>query len=89
MILFGPNTKNTDLPSIAKAELTGLRSSLLAAIPLAADRLSKYHLQGPGRQNPAGVEPEGLENRLRVNFCPCADTARGFVFLLLLVNRDL
>ena len=44
VLFFGPNIKNTDLPSIAKAELSALRSQLLAAIPLTTDRLSKYHL---------------------------------------------
>jgi hypothetical protein len=44
VLFFGPNIKNTDLPSIAKAELTALRSRILAAIPLTTDRLSKYHL---------------------------------------------
>jgi len=43
-IFFGPNTKNTDLPSIARAELTGLRSQIRAAIPSTTDKLSKYHL---------------------------------------------
>jgi hypothetical protein len=44
MLFFGPNTKNTDLPSIAKAELASLRSQILAAIPSTTDKLSKYHL---------------------------------------------
>lgn len=43
-IFFGPNTKNTDLPSIARAELSGLRSQIRAAIPSTTDKLSKYHL---------------------------------------------
>lgn len=43
-LFFGPNTRNTDLPSIAKAELAALRSSILAAIPATTDRLSRYHL---------------------------------------------
>jgi hypothetical protein len=45
IIFFGPNTKNTDLPSIAKAELSELRSRILAAIPATTDRLTRYHLQ--------------------------------------------
>jgi Met-zincin/Domain of unknown function (DUF5117)/Domain of unknown function (DUF5118) len=44
ILLFGPNPKNTDLHSIARAELTSLRSQILAAIPVATDRMSKYHL---------------------------------------------
>ena len=42
---FGPGTKNTDLPSIARAELVALRSRIQAAIPATTDRLSKYHLE--------------------------------------------
>ena len=44
-VFFGPNTKNTDLPSIVRAELIGLRSRIAAAIPATTDQLSKYHLQ--------------------------------------------
>ena len=43
-IFFGPNIKNTDLPSIAKAELASLRSQIQAAIPSTTDKLSRYHL---------------------------------------------
>jgi hypothetical protein len=44
ILFFGPNTKNTDLPSIAKAELTSLRSQIQAALPETTDQLSRYHL---------------------------------------------
>ncbi|HWB90565.1 MAG TPA: zinc-dependent metalloprotease, partial [Puia sp.] len=44
VLFFGPNTENTDLPSIAKAELARLRERIIAAIPATTDRLSKYHL---------------------------------------------
>lgn len=43
-LFFGPNTRNTDLPSIARAELASLRSQIEAAIPSESDKLSKYHL---------------------------------------------
>jgi len=59
LILFGPNTKNTDLPSIAKAELTSLRSQLLAVIPVTADRLSKYHLQDLADRIRQALNPKG------------------------------
>ncbi|HEY4206873.1 MAG TPA: zinc-dependent metalloprotease, partial [Puia sp.] len=42
--LFTGNIKNTDVPSIARAQLVELRSQILAAIPRTADKLSKYHL---------------------------------------------
>jgi hypothetical protein len=45
ILFFGPNTKNTDLPSIVRAELSGLRAQIQASLPYMTDRLSKYHLQ--------------------------------------------
>ncbi|HET6252667.1 MAG TPA: zinc-dependent metalloprotease [Puia sp.] len=45
VIFFGPNTKNTDLPSIVRAELADLRTQIQASLPMTTDRLSKYHLQ--------------------------------------------
>ena len=45
IILLGPSTRNTDLPSLARAELTALRAQLLAAAPGMSDKLSRYHLQ--------------------------------------------
>jgi hypothetical protein len=59
LILFGPNTKNTDLPSIAKAELAGLRSQLLAAIPATTDKLSKYHLHDLAERIRQALNPKG------------------------------
>jgi hypothetical protein len=44
ILFFGPNTKNTDLPSIAKAELSSLKMRIQETIPSTADRLTKYHL---------------------------------------------
>jgi hypothetical protein len=43
--LFGGDTKNTDVPSVARASLNQLKNEILAAIPTTTDRLSKYHLQ--------------------------------------------
>jgi hypothetical protein len=59
LILFGPNTKNTDLPSIAKAELAGLRNQLLAAIPATTDKLSRYHLQDLAERIRLALNPKG------------------------------
>jgi hypothetical protein len=44
-ILFGGDIKNTDVPSIARAQLNILKNEITAAIPATSDRLSKYHLQ--------------------------------------------
>jgi len=59
VIFFGPNTKNTDLPSIAKAELTRLRQRLLTAIPLTADTLTKYHLEDLAQRIRLALNPKG------------------------------
>lgn len=59
LLFFGPNIKNTDLPSIAKAELSELRSRILAAIPLTTDRLSKYHLQDLADRIRLALDPKG------------------------------
>ena len=45
VIFFGPNTRNTDLPSIVRAELVELRAQIQASLPMTTDRLSKYHLE--------------------------------------------
>jgi Met-zincin/Domain of unknown function (DUF5117)/Domain of unknown function (DUF5118) len=59
VLFFGPNIKNTDLPSIAKAELSELRSRILAAIPLTTDRLSKYHLLDIADRIRKALDPKG------------------------------
>lgn len=43
--LFGGNIRNTDIPSIARAQLMDLRTEITAAIPRTTDKLSRYHLQ--------------------------------------------
>ncbi|HXO77457.1 MAG TPA: hypothetical protein VN824_19525, partial [Puia sp.] len=58
-ISFGPDTKNTDLPSIARAELSSLRGQLLAAIPATTDRLSRYHLQDLAERIRQALNPKG------------------------------
>ncbi|HEY4334846.1 MAG TPA: zinc-dependent metalloprotease, partial [Puia sp.] len=59
VIFFGPNTRNTDLPSIAKAELTRLRGQLLAAVPLTTDKLTKYHLEDLAQRIRLALNPKG------------------------------
>lgn len=44
-IFFGSDIKNTDIPSIARANLNILKNEIAAAIPGTTDKLSKYHLQ--------------------------------------------
>jgi ribosomal protein S18 acetylase RimI-like enzyme len=43
--LFTGNIKNTDVPSIARAQLVELKNEITGAIPRTTDKLSKYHLQ--------------------------------------------
>ena len=40
-----PDTKNSDIPSIARAQLNELKNEIASAIPRETDKLSKYHLQ--------------------------------------------
>jgi hypothetical protein len=44
-VLFGGNIRNTDVPSIARAQLVDLKTEITGAIPREADKLSRYHLQ--------------------------------------------
>lgn len=44
-ILFGGDIKNTDVPSIARANLNELKNQISVAIPQTTDKLSRYHLQ--------------------------------------------
>ena len=44
-VYFGGDIRNTDVPSIARANLNSLKAEITAAIPVTTDKLSKYHLQ--------------------------------------------
>src|SRR5258708_21667235 len=59
VLSFGPGTKNTDLPSIARGELVALRSRIQAAIPATTDRLSKYHLEDLAERIRQALNPKG------------------------------
>ena len=45
LVIFTGDIRNTDVPSIARAQLVELRTEIGAAIPREADKVSKYHLQ--------------------------------------------
>jgi hypothetical protein len=47
----------TDLPSIARAHLEGLKRQVLAAIPRTSDKLSKYHLQDISQRISRALDP--------------------------------
>jgi len=44
-ITITTNVHNTDIPSIARAQLVELRNGITAALPRITDKLSRYHLQ--------------------------------------------
>jgi hypothetical protein len=56
--LFNTNVKNTDIPSIVRAQLTELRTEILAAIPAETDKLSKYHLQDVAERIKRALDPK-------------------------------
>jgi hypothetical protein len=58
ILFFGPNTKNTDLPSIVRAELSGLREQIQASLPMTTDRLSRYHLQDLAERIRRALDPK-------------------------------
>ena len=58
ILLFGPSVKNTDLPSIVRAELVALRAQILAGLPATTDHLSRYHLQDLAERLRRVLEPK-------------------------------
>jgi hypothetical protein len=45
LVIFTGDIKNTDIPSVARAQLVELRNEITAAIPKETDKVSRYHLQ--------------------------------------------
>lgn len=45
LIVFTGDIRNTDVPSIARAQLVELRNEITAAIPRETDKVSRFHLQ--------------------------------------------
>ena len=58
LLLFGGDIKNTDVPSIARAQLIELRAGILAAAPVETDKLSKYHLQDLAERIKEALNPK-------------------------------
>ncbi|MBS1599851.1 MAG: zinc-dependent metalloprotease [Bacteroidetes bacterium] len=56
--LFGGDIKNTDIPSIARANLIAIRNEIIAVIPGTTDKLSKYHLQDVAERIKQALEPK-------------------------------
>ena len=53
------NTKNTDVPSVARAQLVALKTQVDAAIPGTADKMSKYHLEDVSFRIKKALDPKG------------------------------
>lgn len=56
---FNVNTKNTDIISVARAELVALKKQVDAAIPSTGDKMSKYHLQDVSFRIQKALDPKG------------------------------
>ncbi len=56
--LLNPNIKNTDVPSMARAQLVALKIQVDAAIPATADKMSKYHLQDISYRIKKALDPK-------------------------------
>ncbi|MCW3121989.1 MAG: zinc-dependent metalloprotease [Flavipsychrobacter sp.] len=52
------NTKNTDVVSIARAQLTALKTQVDGAIPGTSDKMSKYHLQDVSFRIKKALDPK-------------------------------
>jgi len=53
-----PNTKNTDVTSIARGQLKSLLAEINAAIPTTTDKLTKYHLQDVAERIKRALDPK-------------------------------
>jgi len=58
VIFFGGDIKNTDIPSIVRAQIIALRYQITAAIPGIADKLSRYHLQDVAQRIQEALNPK-------------------------------
>ncbi len=53
------NTRNTDVMSVARAQLVALKAEISAAIPGTGDKMSKYHLQDLAFRITKALDPRG------------------------------
>ncbi|WP_431211671.1 zinc-dependent metalloprotease [Puia sp. P3] len=58
LALVGGDIRNTDVPSVARAQLVELRAEILAAVPRETDKLSKYHLQDLAERIKEALNPK-------------------------------
>jgi hypothetical protein len=62
-VTYGFSTRSvdlekTDLPSVSRAHLASLRTSIQSAIPKTADKISKYHLQDIQQRIKSALDPK-------------------------------
>jgi hypothetical protein len=57
--LMSANTKNTDVVSVARAQLVALQGQIRAAVPRTTDKMSKYHLQDVSNRIKQALDPKG------------------------------
>ncbi len=53
-----PNTKNSDVPSLARGHLADLLKDIKAAIPRTKDQMSRYHLQDEAQRIDLALNPK-------------------------------
>lgn len=57
--MMNANTRNTDVTSVARAQLAALKAQVDGTIPVTTDRLSKYHLQDVSFRIKKALDPRG------------------------------
>ena len=58
LVIFTGDIKNTDVPSIARAQLVELKNEIAAAILKEGDKVSKYHLQDVAERIKQALNPK-------------------------------
>jgi hypothetical protein len=58
LVIFTGDIKNTDVPSIARAQLVDLKNEIAAAILKEGDKVSKYHLQDVAERIKQALNPK-------------------------------
>ncbi len=56
-ISFGPNTRNSDIPSLARGHLMDLQKEIRAAIPRTGDTMTRYHLMDLDKRIDLALNP--------------------------------
>jgi hypothetical protein len=57
--LMNVSTKNTDVVSVARAQLVSLQSQIKSAVPRTTDKMTRYHLQDVSNRIKQALDPKG------------------------------